>query len=632
MILAADGSRDDLPLLTKRQVADRLLDRWSRRWTNVMPGRTLPDHGGHPMSAQPETVRRLSVVDIAKLYADGVRIATITAYDFPTAALVDEAGIPLILVGDSLAQVMLGYDTTVRVSMDEMLHHTKAVVRGSKRALIVGDMPFLSYATPDDAVANAGRFLREGGAQAVKIEGGVRSARTIEALVRPGSRSWATSGSRPQAINAIGRVRVQGKSKEQARALLADALAVQEAGAFAIVLELVPGQLAAAITERLRIPTIGIGAGAGCSGQIQVITDTLGWGDWTPKHARKYADLRGTIIEAIRGYRDGRGGRGLPRPGGDRADGPGRARRGPRAGPTRTVSEPRGWRTSPASRSTATSRRGSPTRPRTGPTRMQIVRTRAELRTVLAAATRPIGLVPTMGWLHDGHVSLVDRARAESATVVVSIFVNPRQFGQSADFARYPRNEARDLAVCEASGVDVVFAPSVDEVYPPGFDTRVVVGAIAGPLEGAARPGHFDGVATVVAILFALVGAERAYFGLKDYQQVQVIRRMATDLALPTEVVPCETVREPDGLALSSRNARLTPEGRAAAPVLRRALLAGAARSGPASGPAPPCATRCWRCSRRNRRRHRTTCPSPTPTRSRSWTRSPAGRCCPSRR
>ncbi len=209
---------------------------------------------------------------------------------------------------------------------------------------------------------------------------------------------------------------------------------------------------------------------------------------------------------------------------------------------------------------------------------MQVVRTRAELRAVLAGATRPIGLVPTMGWLHAGHVSLVDQARAESATVVVSIFVNPRQFGQSADFARYPRNEARDLAMCEAAGVDVMFAPSVDEVYPPGFDTRVSVGAIARPLEGAARPGHFDGVATVVAILFALVGAERAYFGLKDYQQVEVIRRMATDLALPTEVVACATVREPDGLAMSSRNARLTPEGRAAAPVLRRALLAGAAR------------------------------------------------------
>ena len=255
------------------------------------------------MSAQNEAPRRLSVVDIGKLYADGIRIATITAYDYPTAALVDEAGIPLILVGDSLAQVMLGYDTTVRVSMDEMLHHTKAVVRGTRRALIVGDMPFLSYASPESAVANAGRFLREGGVQAVKIEGGVRSARIIEALVRAGIPVMAHIGLTPQAINAIGKVRVQGKSREQARQLLADALAVQEAGAFAVVLELVPGQLAAAITARLRIPTIGIGAGAGCSGQIQVITDTLGLGAWTPKHARTYADLHGTILDAITRYR-----------------------------------------------------------------------------------------------------------------------------------------------------------------------------------------------------------------------------------------------------------------------------------------------------------------------------------------
>ena len=255
------------------------------------------------MSAQSETVRRLSVADIAKLYADGVRIATITAYDYPTAALVDEAGIPLILVGDSLAQVMLGYDTTVRVSMDEMLHHTKAVVRGTRRAVIVGDMPFLSYSTPEDAVANAGRFLREGGVQAVKIEGGVRSARIIEALVRAGIPVMAHIGLTPQAIHSIGKVRVQGKSREQARQLLADALAVQEAGAFAVVLELVPGQLAAAITARLHIPTIGIGAGAGCSGQIQVITDTLGLGDWTPRHARTYANLHDTILDAVTRYR-----------------------------------------------------------------------------------------------------------------------------------------------------------------------------------------------------------------------------------------------------------------------------------------------------------------------------------------
>ena len=255
------------------------------------------------MSVQSESVRRTSVVDIAKLYADGVRIATVTAYDYPTAQLVDEAGIPLILVGDSLGQVMLGYDTTVRVSMDEMLHHAKAVVRGSKQALIVADMPFLSYATAEDALENAGRFLRDAGVQAVKVEGGVRTARTIEALVRAGIPVMGHIGLTPQAINTLGRVRVQGKNREQARALLADALAVQEAGAFSIVLELLPGQLAEAVTERLHIPTIGIGSGAGCSGQIQVVTDLLGLGTWTPRHARKYADLHGVILGALRGYR-----------------------------------------------------------------------------------------------------------------------------------------------------------------------------------------------------------------------------------------------------------------------------------------------------------------------------------------
>jgi pantoate--beta-alanine ligase len=187
-----------------------------------------------------------------------------------------------------------------------------------------------------------------------------------------------------------------------------------------------------------------------------------------------------------------------------------------------------------------------------------------------------------MGWLHGGHVSLIERSRAENATTVVSIFVNPRQFGETADFSLYPRNEARDVAMCESEGVDLVFAPPVDEVYPPGFDTVVSVGSIARPLEGLARPGHFDGVATVVAILFALVGAERAYFGAKDAQQVRVIRRMALDLALPTAVIACPTIREPDGLAMSSRNARLSPAARGAAPVVRRALLA--ARDAWASG------------------------------------------------
>jgi 3-methyl-2-oxobutanoate hydroxymethyltransferase len=254
------------------------------------------------MSAANDTIRRLTVNDIGKLYADGQRIPMLTAYDYPTAKLLDEAGIPMLLVGDSLGRVMLGYENEIPVSMADMLHHTAAVVRGAKHALVIGDMPFLSYATPDAAVANAGRFLAEAGAQAVKLEGGVRSGRMMDAVVKAGIPVMGHIGWTPQAANAAGKVRVLGKSRDQGRALLADALAVQESGAFAIVLELVPEQLAAAITERLRIPTIGIGAGAGCSGQVQVVTDLLGLDAWHPRHAKPYADLRGTILEAARAY------------------------------------------------------------------------------------------------------------------------------------------------------------------------------------------------------------------------------------------------------------------------------------------------------------------------------------------
>ena len=203
----------------------------------------------------------------------------------------------------------------------------------------------------------------------------------------------------------------------------------------------------------------------------------------------------------------------------------------------------------------------------------RIVRTRAALRDALERVDRPIGLIPTMGWLHDGHRALIRQARAADATTVVTIFVNPRQFNVPEDYTRYPRDEARDLDICETEGVDIVFAPDASEVYTAGFDTTVSVGAVSKPLEGAARPGHFDGVATVVAVLFGLVGADHAYFGQKDAQQVMVIRQMARDLAIPTEVIACPTVREPDGLALSSRNVHLSPAERAAAPVLRAALL-----------------------------------------------------------
>jgi 3-methyl-2-oxobutanoate hydroxymethyltransferase len=254
------------------------------------------------MSATTEAPRRLTVVDITKMYADGKRLPMLTAYDYPTAQILDDAGIPMILVGDSLGQVVLGYETTVRVTMTEMVHHTKAVVRGTSRALIIGDMPFLTYSTPDEALDNAGIFLREAGAQAVKVEGGVRTARVIEALVRAGIPVMGHIGLTPQSINAAGKVRVQGKTRDQARALIADALAVQEAGAFSMVLELMPEQLAAAVTERLRIPTIGIGAGAGCSGQVQIITDLIGLGDFIPRHSRPYVRTRELIRDAAAAY------------------------------------------------------------------------------------------------------------------------------------------------------------------------------------------------------------------------------------------------------------------------------------------------------------------------------------------
>jgi 3-methyl-2-oxobutanoate hydroxymethyltransferase len=255
------------------------------------------------MSAQPEEPRRLTVSDIGRLYADGERIAMLTAYDFPTARILDDAGIPMILVGDSLGQVALGYESTVRVTMAEMLHHTRAVVRATRRALVIGDMPFLSYSTTDEAHENAGRFLQDGGAQAVKVEGGVRSARVVEALVKAGVPVMGHIGWTPQSQHGLGgKVKVQGKTRDAARSMLSDAIAIQEAGAFALVLELVPEQLAAVITSRLRIPTIGIGAGPHCSGQVQVITDLLGLGEFKPKHARPYADLQGAIAEATRAW------------------------------------------------------------------------------------------------------------------------------------------------------------------------------------------------------------------------------------------------------------------------------------------------------------------------------------------
>jgi len=202
---------------------------------------------------------------------------------------------------------------------------------------------------------------------------------------------------------------------------------------------------------------------------------------------------------------------------------------------------------------------------------MKVLSTVAEMRAA-RADLGDVGLVPTMGYLHEGHLSLVARAKSENPGVVATIFVNPTQFGPNEDLARYPRDLPRDLGLLDAAGVDLVFAPEPDEMYPPGFEATIVVGGVTDVLEGAVRPGHFAGVATVVAKLFNIVQPTRAYFGQKDAQQSVVIKSLVRDLNIPVEVVVAPTLREPDGLALSSRNSYLTQGERAAAPVIFRAL------------------------------------------------------------
>jgi 3-methyl-2-oxobutanoate hydroxymethyltransferase len=242
-------------------------------------------------------------LQLTEMKAKGERIVAVTAYDHAMARLVAEAGIPVVLVGDSLGMVMLGYQTTVRVTLDEVLHHTRAVVRGAPGALVVADLPFLTYqVSAEEALRNAGRLLQEGGAQAVKLEGGAEVAPTARRLVDAGMPVMGHLGLTPQSVHALGGFKVQGRSLEQARRLLADAAALEEAGAFAVVLEAVPAELASLVSRRLTIPTIGIGAGAGCDGQIQVLHDVLGLTPRHPRHAKRYAELGDAIVTALKAY------------------------------------------------------------------------------------------------------------------------------------------------------------------------------------------------------------------------------------------------------------------------------------------------------------------------------------------
>lgn len=246
----------------------------------------------------------VTVSTFLKMKAEGKKISMITAYDYTTARLVDESGIDSILVGDSLGNVILGLGDTVSVTMEDMIHHGAAVARGAKNALVVVDMPFMSYqSSVYDAVVNAGRLMKEARANAVKLEGGVEVADRIRAIVDCQIPVCAHIGLTPQGINALGGFKVQGKTADSARKLLEDAHAVEEAGAFAVVLEAIPAELAARVSAELTIPTIGIGAGAGCDGQVLVNQDMLGmFHDFTPKFVRRFAEVGDVMLEAYRAY------------------------------------------------------------------------------------------------------------------------------------------------------------------------------------------------------------------------------------------------------------------------------------------------------------------------------------------
>lgn len=252
------------------------------------------------------TMSRNTVRDIQRMKKSGTPITMITAYDYTAARLIDEVGVPMILVGDSIGQTTLGYENTIPVTVDDIVSATAAVMRGNRNSFVVADMPFMSYqASTEDALRTAGRLIKEGGAQAVKLEGGVAVAESVRAITSAGIAGMGHLGLTPQSVNQLGGYRVQGRDADGAQQIIQDALALQEAGAFSIVLELVPTELAAEITEMLEIPTIGIGAGVECDGQVQVFHDIMGLSlDFTPRHAKKYAQVGDVIIDALGRYVD----------------------------------------------------------------------------------------------------------------------------------------------------------------------------------------------------------------------------------------------------------------------------------------------------------------------------------------
>lgn len=475
------------------------------------------------------------------------RLTMVTAYDCTFAQLIDRAGVDILLVGDSLGMVVQGEHSTLPVTIEEMVYHTRLVARARSSALVLGDMPFLSYQTSRrDALENAGKLIKAG-AEAVKLEGGRAQATTIRALTRADIPVVAHIGLTPQSVHRMGGHKVQGRDAESRQRLLDDARAVADAGAFAVVVEGVPLELGREITAMLDIPTVGIGAGPFCDGQVLVMHDLLGLATEDhkmPRFVRRYAGLGGQVTAAVEAFAEDVRGGGFP-------------------------SDAESYHAPRAPGAAAPARESLPG------ARMREIETVADMQH-WADRQRALGLrisfVPTMGYLHEGHLSLVKEARSRGDRVVVSIFVNPIQFDREEDLISYPREPERDRRLLEDAGVDVLFAPHPREMYPDEFVSSVNVDRLTEKLCGAHRPGHFRGVTTVVSKLFHAVKPHVAVFGEKDLQQLAVVRRMVRDLDYGIEIVPGRIVREADGLAMSSRNARLDAQGRYAARCVPAAL------------------------------------------------------------
>ena len=511
---------------------------------------------------------KVGLRQLRQKYEQQEPISMVTAYDYPSARLGDAAGADMLLVGDSVGMVVLGQEDTTEVTMEMMVHHCAATARGVSKAFLVGDLPFGSCLTPEEAASNSVRLVKEGRVGAVKIEGGTRVLPHIRAIVDAGVAVMGHLGLTPQSYTALGGFCVQGRSAEAAHALLEEAKLLEEAGCFALVLEMVPEPVAREITRQINIPTIGIGAGAATSGQVQVFHDLLGLYDKkVPRFSHQFARLEGPMTAALHEYVRAVKTRGFPQP-------------------RHAFSMPKTELLAFEQASDATAAPDAPPRAMAAhagvaPSRTRVVRTVEEWRNLQAEGLVPqgasVGLVPTMGALHEGHLSLVRLARRDNDLVAASVFVNPKQFAPGEDLEAYPAHGTweADLAALEAAGVDLVYAPSAEAMYPRGSGVMTPFVDLVGvdtAGEGASRPGFFRGVATVVSKLLNIVQPTALYLGQKDGLQCVVVSNLIDELNFPTRLVVGPTMREPDGLAMSSRNVYLDATQRAVAPAVYAAL------------------------------------------------------------